>query len=739
MTDQTQQHVQAPAKSVLSECREIAHARLCDVIGKALAKIDEDLFQLADKTLKRAEQQVYLDAMTRVRQHRADILKKFEECFRTIYDQRLDGSKNESQAPQKNGTDAFGGIELSLVSDSIIETGIAIDRLAKTVRSAADNNEVLGIRARLGLLLNRDSLEDADNPLSPEAIFEALKLACNHIPAEDAVKQALLSAFQPYLSSSITQIYHAVNQSLVAHHILPRIRHTVKTTGDPMGVSQRMMGLSATQRMNALSQSGRMAQFDPGATGAYGGWNASPAASGPMSIAAMLSGLSQGDSMARVEGLRMLADPARFGSAENDVAASAGLLETLARIQTDVNLGAAAGVLAPGYLRSLDRALFADGTPLDQLTVELVTVVFDYLAGDARIADAVKGLIARLQIVAVKAALLDRSFFARRQHPMRRLLDRMAEAGSDPAVNLAEDGDFLRGIKHIVDDLAVQFKDNNDSFETALAELDVLVVREHEAAEARASAHVDALAIQEARSAADAAARADIAARLKERTPEFIRDFLSTIWVGAIVDAQVNNSLGEDSVAVRLNLAADLIWSVEPKGRADIPALAGMLPKLVRGLIRGVACQGIADEVRQSFFNQLMKAHTEAIAAAKASVVEVPSQPVPSQAVEPPVLKAVPLIAVSDAFERTAVELVKGTMVDFSDQQAKERYKLTWVSPKKTFYLFTNGITLRQMSAGMLAGLFRQGLAELCDGNGAVIDRALDAMGKPAPAVELAA
>ena len=40
MTDQTQQHVQAPAKSVLSECREIAHARLCDVIGKALAKID---------------------------------------------------------------------------------------------------------------------------------------------------------------------------------------------------------------------------------------------------------------------------------------------------------------------------------------------------------------------------------------------------------------------------------------------------------------------------------------------------------------------------------------------------------------------------------------------------------------------------------------------------------------------------------------------------------------------------
>jgi len=736
MTEQTRPQVQAPAKSVLSECREIAHVRLCEVIGKALAKIDEDLFQLADKTIKRGEQQVYLDAMTRVRRHRAEILSKFEECFRTIYDQRLDGTKKEAPGVTKPDADPFAGLELSLVSDSIIETGIAIDRLAKSVRNSADNNEMLGIRARLGMLLNRESLEETDNPLSPEAIFEALNLACNHIPAEDAVKQALLSAFQPYLSNSITQIYQAVNRSLVAHNILPRIRHTVKTSGDAMGVSQRMTGLSATQRMNALSQSGRIAQFDASAPGGQG---AATGIKEPMTITAMLSGLAQGHAAARVEGLRMLADPVRFGGPENDVAASAGLLDSLARLQTEVNLGAAAGVLAPGFLRTLDRGLLADGTPLDQLTIELVSVVFDHLNGDDKIAEAVKGLIARLQIVAVKAALLDRSFFARREHPMRRLLDRLAEAGSDPAVNLAENSAFLRGVKHVVDDLSVRFKDNNDIFETALAEIDVLVRREQEAAEARAAAHVAALAAQEARSAADAAARADIAARFKEGTPAFIREFLSSVWVGAIVDAQLKSAAGEDGVAARLNLAADLIWSVEPKGRADIPALAGMLPKLVRGLMRGVIAQGIAEQSRQAFFNQLMKAHTEAIAAAKASVVEVPSQPLPSQSMVAPVLKPVPLIAVGDAFERTVVELAKGAMLEFSDQEGRDRYKLTWVSPKKTFYLFTNGVAMRQMSAAALAALFRQGLAVLCDGTGPVVDRAIDAMAAAVPRVELAA
>lgn len=739
MTEQTRPHVQAPAKSVLSECREIAHVRLCEVIGKALAKIDEDLFQLADKTLKRAEQQVYLDAMTRVRRHRAEILSKFEECFRTIYDQRLESTKKEALGAAKTGADPFASLELSLVSDSIIETGIAIDRLAKSVRNSADNNEMLGIRARLGMLLNRESLEETDNPLSPEAIFEALNLACNHIPAEDAVKQALLSAFQPYLSNSITQIYQAVNQSLVAHNILPRIRHTVKTSGDAMGVSQRMAGLSATQRMHALSQSGRIAQFDPPAAGGPAMQGDATAIREPMTIAAMLSGLAQGNVAARVEGLRMLADPVRFGSPENDVAASAGLLDGLARLQTEVNLGTAAGVLAPGFLRSLDRGLLADGSPLDQLTIELVSVVFDHLNGDAKIAEAVKGLIARLQIVAVKAALLDRSFFARREHPMRRLLDRLAEAGSDPSVDLAENSAFLRGVKHVVDDLSVRFKDDNDIFETALAEIDVLVRREQEAAEARAAAHVAALAAQEARSAADAAARADIAARFKEGTPAFIREFLSSVWVGAIVDAQIKGGADEDGVGARLNLAADLIWSVEPKGRADIPALAGMLPTLVRGLMRGVIAQGISEPSRQAFFNQLMKAHTEAIAAAKVSLVEVPSQPLPSHSKEAPVLKPVPLIAVSDAFERTVVELPKGATLEFSDQQGRDRYKLTWVSPKKTFYLFTNGAGMRQMSASALAALFRQGLAVLCEGTAPMVDRAIDALAAAISPVELAA
>ena len=90
--------------TLLEECRDIARSRLAEVIAGALAKIDEDLFQLADKTCKRDEQQVYLDAMTRVRQHRGEIQRQFEESFKTIYDKRLDAGS----AASKNRSDNHG-------------------------------------------------------------------------------------------------------------------------------------------------------------------------------------------------------------------------------------------------------------------------------------------------------------------------------------------------------------------------------------------------------------------------------------------------------------------------------------------------------------------------------------------------------------------------------------------------------------------------------------------------------
>jgi hypothetical protein len=153
-----------------------------------------------------------------------------------------------------------------------------------------------------------------------------------------------------------------------------------------------------------------------------------------------------------------------------------------------------------------------------------------------------------------------------------------------------------------------------------------------------------------------------------------------------------------------------------------------MLPRLVRGLMRGVIAGGMPEAERQAFFNTLMKAHTEAIAAAKAASVEIASQPLPSSSGATPELKPVPLVVPRDVHDHTAHELVKGCAVAFSDQKPDDRYRVTWVSPKRTFFLFTNGTRMRQLSAASLSTLFRGGQARVVENDGPVIDRALEAM-----------
>ncbi len=715
---------------LFDQCREIARTRLGEVISAALAKVDEDLFTLADKTVEREEQRVYLDAMARIREHRAGLQQRFEDCFGDLYAKKLGAA--EGKAAPKPAAD-FGGIELSLVSHSKIEHGIVIDRLAQGVKKGADGEEMLGIRARFGHLLKRDTLDDADNPLAPELILEALRLACNQIPASNAVKQALLSAFQPYLRASINDVYHAVNQTLVAHQVLPQIKHTVRTTADPMGATGRMAALGTSQRMPVLGNTQRMGLLNADRVEAAerpahrSGWLGGSVGNEATSLGTLLAGLAQGRIGAPGEALGLLANPERFPAGPGAQRASVDLMQSLGHLQSSANLGVDAATTVPGYLHQMGASLQAQGTPLDQLTIELVALVFDFLFANQALPDSVKGSISRLQIVAVKAALLDRSFFARREHPMRRLLDRMAEAGTDPMVDAGRDSPFGQALAELADDLCLRFADDVAVFDAAMERLDALVLAEHARHTAASATAAAALAAEEAKAAALAHVRADLALRVTATTPDFIRQFLDQWWVHAAVEADLAGTEGADGVTARLAIATDLAWSVEPKARADVPTLAAILPGMMRGLMRGARSAGMPDEARQAFFGALMQAHTDAIAAAKGAPAETRVMARPSA--EEGVRRAVmPVVVPSDAWEQQVGTLRKGDVVEFSDAHKVERFRLGWVSPKKTVYLFLGQGAMRQLAAPELAALLRQGLAVLPVPDLPAVDQALDAM-----------
>jgi len=725
------------SKALLSQCRELARSKLSRIVSEALDKIESDLFSLAEASTSRTEQQVLFEAMSQVKRHRTDIASSFDGYFADIFERRVAAKRKSTPGPK--GGAPLG--ELSLLDDSALEEDLIVSDLARKTKNRIDPDQLLGIRARFGHLLSQEVLDDETNPLSPEAVFEALKLACAKVPGDFAVKRSLLNAFQPYVAAGIVHVYADVNQNLILHRVLPRIKHTVQRAAD-VGVSQAMnLGQLPGAQGMSTSQSLKVGHLLDGTASAMGNIPGVPRGFGGVDLSALAAGVMNGPPAARAHVTRMLAEPSRY-ELEGALAtpATPALMMSLSALQESaLALGGA------DFKAALGEQIHSQSHPLDQLTIELVTMVFDYVLDDEAVPDSVKGEIARLQIVAVKAAILDRTFFARRQHPMRQLLDRVAEVASDPDVATDDGSKFIIGLHEIVDYIVHKFSDDLTVFNVALDMLEKIVEENRQSQQTVLAPTTVELARKEEVEIGHASALAEIKRRVTRKTPGFVRDFLYTWWAKSLVEAYVRNLQGDDSWTHRLGVVDALVWTVSSLKTTEIQQLATMLPTLMRNLLRGMNAIEMPPNERHAFFNLLMQSHTSSINAAKALAkgqagasadviqavdpVEIASANEPAIPEDPaPDTKP----AVDDYYAHAVMTLDRGAIVEFVEAEKSVRSKLSWISPKQTIMLFTSSIAgARQLAPHALADLLREGRARVIEASEALMDRVVDAMMGP--------
>lgn len=765
------------SRALIGQCRELVRSRLNAIVAEALDKLEDDLFKAAEATFSRQEQQVLFEAMSQTKKYRAELAAEFDRRFIEIFERRITSQRGAGLSASME----LKLEELSLVDDDAVEEQLIISQLARKTKNTIDPDQMLGIRARFGHLLATDLLDDELNPISPEAVLEALKLACDRVPGEAAVKTALLNAFQPYIARHMGTVYADVNENLIAHHVLPRIKHTVQRARDTgtaggvagMGMSQQ---LNVSQLMSTMSAQGvhpaaaalygALGGYGAGMPGGFGGGGGGGvggsgtgggfgggaggvpnpmAQSGALELSQLLSRVLAGPPQGRTQVARMMADPSRY-SFESMMAtpASPALIDSLSRLQGVSDFHAGEGQSAIDFLAHLDREVRAQSHPLDQLTVELVTMVFDYIIGDKSIPATVKAELSRLQIVAVKAAILDRTFFARRQHPMRQLLDRIAEASHDPEINTAASSPFVSGLRGLVDDIVESFTEDLAVFSSAMERLEKLIADDAQARQRELQPTAHSLEQKERADIAHASALAEIRRRVSKRTPVFVRDFLVNWWTKTLIDAYLHDREGEDSWTQRLGVVDALVWSVSPLKRGEIQSLAGMLPKLVRSLLRGMTTVAMPNEARHAFFNQLMETHTATINESKGkhaveAVGETPAAAdpgPPSEAPEEPAPDAGLAVVGGNYHLHTVMALERGAVMEFVEGEATIRSKLSWVSPKQTVFLFTSvEHGARKFARDALADALAAGEARVVEASAALMDRVLYAViGPPSTA-----
>jgi hypothetical protein len=170
-----------------------------------------------------------------------------------------------------------------------------------------------------------------------------------------------------------------------------------------------------------------------------------------------------------------------------------------------------------------------------------------------------------------------------------------------------------------------------------------------------------------------------------------------------------------------------------------------MLKRIQQGLTRAA----MPDAARDAFLGALVDCHAGAVKAGLRGLAALPEPAVPAPApevrlereilpagdiqVEEIRLKTARGAIVRNVFTRTGIwtNLQRGTWVEFARAGATpSRTRLTWISPNKGVYLFTNpasGANAISISPEALAEQMRVGEARVLD-DAPFMDRAVDSM-----------
>lgn len=304
--------------------------------------------------------------------------------------------------------------------------------------------------------------------------------------------------------------------------------------------------------------------------------------------------------------------------AEAQVPVAPVLIDTLSSLQRDESMVERTGELIRGGMRHYVHGRFG-GLPqeerdtgisrLDDETIDVIGMIFDYILEDRALPDFMKALIGRLQIPVIKVALIDRAFFRRKSHPARQLLNELAQAGSawDDENEAARDRLYAM-IESIVRRILDEFEDDLSIFDTLLEELRAFMAEEAQRFEATQQKLLEDARQNEEDEKRRMRVLAELGVRMQGASlPQDVREFLLGPWRQHLGNLAAQ---GEEAAAPALALAGELVWSLAPKSSAaDRKRMTAMLPSLLSGLQLGMRAIELADEDIDGFLRTLERHH----------------------------------------------------------------------------------------------------------------------------------
>lgn len=570
----------APIHSV----RETFQRQLLGLLKTYFERADDSLFDLADKASSNEEQNLYFDSMREVRVRRHGIENSFSQEIDNAFAQLLDG---KAVPASDEAFDSLKADALALVQDDDLEEMVAVDT------SVARANSQFG-EAIQYVSLRLDSLVPVkvyqkNNPIGPDVLCRAFMSELKKLDASLKAKLLLFRLFDKNVIGALGDIYRQVNDILIEHNVLPSLP-----------------GRGAQQRRRATDHASSSA-----AQASAGGGQATVG-----EVAQALNSLL-GESFEAAP-----ASQVNIGAPAADYAAGSllGLLTAAQRTPAHLQEGV---IHKSKDVRTLIRQLSSQGSQqitlgrVEDQVINLVNMLFDFILEDRNLAPAMKMIISRMQIPIIKVALADNTFFAKRGHVARKLLNEMSTAaiGWQGDEKTTERDPLYRKMEEVVHRLLEDFDTDVEIFSDLLADFTAFLEKERKRVAILERRTLDA---EDGKAKAEIA-RTTVALEIEVRVHEYILpDSLSQLindaWSNVLFVTALKHGYFSAEWLGALTTLDELIWSLqEPKDAAHRQQLIKNVPQLLKKLRAGLDTISYNPFEMSSLFKALEEVHLQCI------------------------------------------------------------------------------------------------------------------------------
>ena len=578
--------------SIVDNIRNRSIETLSALVSTLFEQIDDTFFELADSAHNNNEQNVYFESMREIRLQRKRVERSFfasvELDFRNL------------SVPATNNTSNTLDDALELLDKEDVEIDVAISSMVNRTRCEFPTL-LLQINTRFSDFLKPINVQEENNPLDPQQLVRHFVAACDHFQIGLQSRLIFLKQFDRLVLRHYEQVLLDTNQILIAAGILPNLRAIIRRT--PSQIKQNNAKIAQKEKASATQQKG------VNNTDLRNNTN-------PHSNFGTLQSL--------LTATRNLQEPSVYIDSHLPAANQQEIFSLLDNIQdtattifnsADDNTAIAAlnvGLNLSNLLKQ-QKDNRRKVNEVDTDIISLVDMIFEFILTQ-NLPPAMALLIGKLQIPVLKAAIKDKAFFNTNQHPARRLLNLIGHVclGWDHNTTPDTDKAYLQ-VEAVVSRILKDYAGDNAIFEDAEQQLLGHVKQEEHRSQVMEKRTI---ATEEGKAKTEQAKHL-ITQLVRDRIqgkelPPVVIEFLKTPWQKLLLNALLKE--GKSSYAWRstLQVADDLIWSVQPqKNETSHKRWLKMIPVLLGDIKTGLERIAYKPSDTDKMMSHLWKIHSQ--------------------------------------------------------------------------------------------------------------------------------